>query len=100
MSIAKTYFVYILANRYNNVFYTGVTGDLLRRVHEHRSGSGSQFTRKYLVHKLVYFEMSEDVISAITREKQIKGGSRQKKIDLIVSMNPDWKDLFLEFVDE
>ena len=90
---ASQYYVYILTNKYNTVLYTGVTNDLLRRIEEHRSGSGSSFTSKYKVHKLVYYEVSQDITAAIAREKQIKGGSRQRKIELIVSMNPEWKDL-------
>ena len=73
----------------------GVTNDLQRRVLEHKQGKGS-FTKKYNVTKLVYFEYGEDVNAAILREKQIKAGSRQKKIDLINSMNVEWKDLFDE----
>ena len=91
------YSVYILTNRYNSVLYTGVTNNLERRVLEHRSGKGSRFTSKYNVHKLVYFESSDDINEAISREKQIKAGSRQQKIALIDSMNPEWKDLFEEF---
>ena len=87
------YYVYILTNQNNTVLYTGITNDLKRRVNEHREGLADGFTKKYRVHKLVYFEETSDVISAIAREKQIKGGSRKKKIDLIVSVNPEWRDL-------
>jgi putative endonuclease len=90
------YCVYILTNEHNTVLYTGVTNNLHRRVMEHRSGNGSGFTKRYKIHKLVYYEYGTDIQSAIMREKQIKGGSRQKKIDLIDSMNPDWNDLFDE----
>ena len=75
------------------MLYTGITNDLYRRIEEHKSGQGSKFTSKYRCNKLVYYEITEDVNSAISREKQIKGGSRQKKIDLIVGLNPDWVDL-------
>jgi putative endonuclease len=78
------------------VIYTGVTNDLQRRVLDHRAGK-TAFTKKYNVTKLVYFEMGDDINVAIAREKQIKGGSRKKKMDLIHSMNPDWKDLFEEY---
>ncbi|MFH1634034.1 MAG: GIY-YIG nuclease family protein [Chloroflexota bacterium] len=90
----KQYCVYIMTNAHNTVQYTGVTNNLHRRVLEHRSGKGSKFTSKYNIHKLVYFECGEDVKAAIAREKQIKAGSRQKKLDLVEQMNPEWKDLF------
>ena len=86
-----------MTNAHNTVLYTGVTNDLQRRVLEHKSGKGSAFTKKYNVTKLVYLECGDDVNSAIFREKQIKAGSRQKKIDLINSLNPAWKDLFDEY---
>jgi putative endonuclease len=73
--------------------YTGVTNDLIRRIDEHKNGTGSKFTSHYRVHKLVYFESTESVESAIRREKQIKGWSRTKKVSLIESVNPEWKDL-------
>ena len=92
----KQYFVYILTNKNNTVLYTGVTNHLVRRVLEHRAGSGSQFTSKYKVTKLVFFETISDVHAAIAREKQIKAGSRQKKIVLIEEINPGWEDLFDE----
>ena len=87
------YFVYILTNSYNTVLYTGVTNELIRRMNEHKNGIGSKFTSRYRVHKLVYVESTESVESAIGREKQIKGWSRSKKIVLIESVNPEWKDL-------
>ena len=93
------YFIYIMTNKHNTVLYTGVTNDLKRRVFEHRNGFGGVFTSKYRVNKLVYYELIEDAYSAIMREKQIKGGSRQKKIDLIESFNPEWKDLWEELSD-
>ena len=86
-----------MTNRYNRVLYTGVTNNLERRVLEHRSGKGSKFTSKYNVHKLVYFECGNNVNEAIMREKQIKAGSRKKKIDLIEEMNSEWNDLYDEF---
>ena len=89
----RSYFVYIMTNKYNTVLYTGVTNDLLRRVSEHRAHRGSAFTSKYNVTKLVYFEEYGEINDAIAREKQIKAGSRQKKIDLVNSINPEWKDL-------
>ncbi len=88
------FFVYIMTNFLNEVLYTGVTSDLKRRVTEHKERKGKSFTSRYNTTKLVYFETFEDAYSAIAREKQIKAGSRQKKIDLINKMNPEWKDLF------
>jgi len=92
----REYYVYILTNAKNTVLYTGVTNNLHRRILEHRSGSGSEFTKRYKVYKLVYYEAGKDIRDAIAREKQIKGGSRQKKIDLVNSINPEWKDLYEE----
>ena len=90
------YYIYILTNKYNKVLYVGVTNDLIRRIYEHKNSLVDDFTAKYKVHKLVYYDYTEDVMSALTREKQIKGWTRKKKISLIESMNPDWKDLWLE----
>ena len=89
--------VYIMTNQYNTVLYTGVTSNLLRRVTEHKDKTVSGFTSKYHVTKLVHYEEYATMEEAIAREKQIKGGSRQKKIDLIKSKNPEWKDLYDEF---
>jgi putative endonuclease len=86
-----------MTNAHNKVLYTGVTNNLQRRVMEHKAGTGSGFTKKYNAHKLVYFECGDDVNTAIFREKQIKAGSRKKKLDLINGMNPEWKDLFDEY---
>jgi putative endonuclease len=86
------YYVYILTNQHRTVLYTGVTNDLRRRLQEHRSGQGSAFCRRYNVHRLVYAESFTDVREAIAREKQIKGGSRQRKLDLIAAQNPSWRD--------
>ena len=82
-----------MTNKHNTTLYTGVTNNLLRRVHEHKSGMGSKFTHRYNIYKLVYYETTNDIEAAIIREKQIKGGSRQKKIDLVNSINPGWRDL-------
>ena len=89
----KTYYVYIMTNQRNTVLYTGVTSNLIRRVYEHKNKLISGFTAKYNVNKLIYFENTSDIQSAIEREKQIKGGSRKKKIVLIESMNPRWEEL-------
>lgn len=92
MSRQKTFYVYILTNQHNNVLYTGVTNNLERRVSEHKQKLKAGFTTKYNINKLVYFEVFEQALPAIAREKQIKGGSRQDKIDLIIKMNPSWND--------
>ena len=92
----KQYCIYIMTNAHNRVLYTGVTNNLKRRAYEHRSGLGGNFTKRYNVTKLVYYEYGSSVNSALLREKQIKSGSRQKKIDLINSINPTWKDLYDE----
>ena len=91
--MSRTYYVYILTNRYNRVLYTGVTNDLTRRVYEHKTQQSAGFTRRYSVNKLVYFETFDRAAAAIAREKQIKGGSRAKKLALINGLNPDWRDL-------
>jgi putative endonuclease len=90
----KLYCVYILTNKRHTVLYTGVTGDLRTRVYQHREKLLPGFSNRYNVHKLVYYEAGHDAAGAITREKQIKGGSRQKKLNLINSMNPEWRDLY------
>jgi len=85
-----------MTNKNNTVIYTGVTNDLKRRVYEHKEKMIDGFTKKYIVNKLVYFEFTSDINSAIQREKQIKAGSRQRKINLINSMNKEWRDLYNE----
>ncbi|MBQ8396732.1 MAG: GIY-YIG nuclease family protein [Clostridia bacterium] len=87
------YYVYILANWNNKVIYTGVTNNLQRRLYEHRSKQIDGFTKKYNVTKLVYYDYTNDINSAIRREKQIKGWTREKKNALIESKNPHWNDL-------
>ncbi len=89
----KNMYVYILTNQRHTVLYIGVTNDLERRIAEHRSKGRRGFTQRYNVSKLVYFEEFDDPLEAIQREKQIKGGSRQKKVDMINAMNPDWIEL-------
>jgi putative endonuclease len=96
--MGKEYFVYIMTNKYNTVLYTGVTNDLARRVWQHKEGFGSVFTNRYHINKLVYFESYESINLAIAREKQIKGGSRRKKLDLINKFNLEWKDLYDEMM--
>jgi putative endonuclease len=91
------YFVYIMTNR-SKTLYTGVTNNLVRRVREHKTGT-SGFTAKYKLDRLAYFERFEDVHNAIEREKRIKGWLRIKKIALVVSLNPSWKDLSGEWYE-
>jgi putative endonuclease len=89
------YYVYILASATNYTVYIGVTNDLLRRVYEHREHlDPDSFTSQYNVHKLVYFEQTNDIKTALEREKQLKGWRRSKKNALIETMNPEWKDLY------
>jgi len=90
----KTYYVYILASKRNGTLYIGVTGDLIKRIYEHKNNLADGFTKKYGVHRLVYFEGTNDIGSAIVREKQLKGWLRKKKIDLIENENPLWNDLY------
>jgi putative endonuclease len=91
--MSKQYCVYIMTNKNNTVLYTGVTSDLKKRIRQHKMKLVKGFTKKYNIEKLVYYEVLEDPYNAIVREKQIKGGSRQKKLNLISSMNEEWKDL-------
>ena len=90
----KQYFVYIMSNNTNTVTYTGFTNNLTRRIYEHKNELIKGFTTKYKIHKLVYYEVYMDSESAILREKQIKAGSRKKKVALIENMNKDWVDLY------
>ncbi len=87
------YFVYITSNTNRTVLYTGVTNDLVKRIAQHKLKLAEGFTKRYKAERLVYFEVFEDAITAIAREKQIKGGSRQKKIDLVRNVNRKWEDL-------
>jgi len=86
--------VYILANKRNGTLYTGVTSDLLKRVAQHKSGAIKGFAKQYDCKSLVWYEVYDDMTNAIQREKQIKAGSRIKKVSLIESQNPDWSDLY------
>jgi len=91
--VARQPCVYIMTNKNHTVLYTGVTGDLPRRVYEHRQKLLNGFTAKYNCDLLVYYEVLGDMEAAIAREKQIKAGSRQKKLELINSLNGSWRDL-------
>ena len=90
----KNYYVYILTNVSNKVLYIGVTNNLIRRIYEHKNKLIDGFTKRYNLNKLVYFEQTSDVESAINREKQLKGWLRKRKEELINSMNPNWVDLY------
>ncbi len=90
--------IYILASKPYGTIYTGVTTNLPKRIWQHKQGFGSEFTRKYKVHTLVWYEVTEEIVSAIAREKQIKGWVRKKKIKLIESLNPVWKDLYQDII--
>jgi putative endonuclease len=89
------YFIYIVTNKANSVLYTGVTNNLERRIYEHANGLCDGFTKKYNCRKLVYFEQTENVVSAIEREKQIKGLLRAKKVAMIERDNPNWTEIAL-----
>ena len=86
------------ANKRNGTLYTGVTSDLVKRVHKHKNAAVERFAKKYDCKLLVYYESHESMDSAITREKQIKAGSREKKLELIEEMNPDWEDLYSQIL--
>lgn len=92
----KQYYLYIITNKRDTTFYIGVTNNLKRRAYEHKGKLVPGFTKKYDLCKLVYYEVFNSIKNAIAREKQIKASSRQKKIDLINSMNPEWRDLYDE----
>jgi putative endonuclease len=94
----KYYYIYILASQRNGTLYIGVTNDLIRRIYEHKNGLVDGFTRKYNVKMLVYYEQTENIESAILREKQLKAWHRSWKIRLIESTNPEWKDLYNEII--
>ena len=93
MSMTRTYYVYLLTNWNNKVMYVGVTNNLKRRIYEHKNKLIKGFTEKYNLNKLVFFEETQDVNSAIAREKEIKKWRREKKNQLVNRMNPNWKDL-------
>jgi putative endonuclease len=98
MKPMKPGFVYIITNRNNTVLYTGVTSQLVQRMYQHKQKLVEGFSKKYNCHKLVYFEYGDDIEACIAREKQIKAGSRNKKVQLIESMNPEWRDLYPDII--
>ena len=93
----QEFYIYILTNKYNKVIYTGVTNNLVRRMFEHRNRLVDGFSSKYNLTKLVYYESTEDVETAIKREKQLKNWHRDWKINLINRLNPEWRDLSEDF---
>ncbi len=90
----KQYYVNILANKRNGTLYTGITNDLVKKVYEHKNNLVEGFTKKYNIHMLVYYESTQNIMSAITKEKQIKAWKRTWKLNLIEKMNPDWNNLY------
>ena len=94
----KIFYVYILSNLHRTL-YTGVTNDILERMMAHKQGTGSKYAKRYNINRLVYFEETDEAYAAISREKQIKGWKRRKKLDLIESINPEWKDLSYDWFE-
>ncbi|MFR3787588.1 GIY-YIG nuclease family protein [Agathobaculum desmolans] len=92
------YYVYVLTNKNHHVLYVGVTNNLIRRMQEHKSHIITGFTARYQVDRLLYYEQTTDVYAAIAREKQIKGWTRKKKLELIRQMNPTWRDLYPDII--
>ena len=92
--VKNQYYIYILANKRNGTLYIGVTSNLIKRVYEHKKNLVDDFTKKYNIHKLAYYEITNDIESAIRREKQIKKWNRKWKMNLIKKSNPEWIDLY------
>jgi len=97
--VPNNYFVYVLASKKNGTLYIGITDDLIKRVYEHKNNLVDSFTKKYNVHQLVYYETTNDIQSAIIREKQLKKWSRKWKLELIEKENPEWKDLYNDLIN-
>ncbi len=95
---SRAYYVYIMANRREGTLYIGMTNDLVRRIHEHKTGAVPGFSQKYNTKLLVYYEQTDNVEAAITREKQMKKWYRNWKLELIEAFNPDWRDLYDDIV--
>ena len=89
----KSYYVYILTNDWGNVMYVGMTSNIERRLYEHKQELADGFTKRYHVHKLVYYEQTNDAYAAVTRERQLKGWMRKRKNELVETVNPNWEDL-------
>jgi len=97
-NIKNQYSIYILASKRNGVLYIGVTSNLVKRIYEHKNNTIEGFSKKYNVHKLVYYETTNNIENAIRREKQLKKWNRKWKLELIEKNNPDWKDLYYELI--
>ena len=97
-NIKNQYYIYILANKRNGTLYIGVTSDVVKRVYEHKNNLIDGFTKKYNIHKLVYYETTNDIESAIRREKQLKKWNRKWKLELIKKNNSEWEDLYFELI--
>jgi len=95
----KTGYIYIMTNQKNGTLYVGVTSNLVKRVYEHRNALVDGFTKKHGLKKLVYYEIFEDIVNAIEREKQLKAGNRKRKLNLIEANNPNWLDLYLQILE-
>ena len=95
----KNYYVYILTNKKNGVLYIGMTSSLIKRIQEHREKLVKGFTEKYNIHKLIYYEQTEDISSALAREKSLKKWNRNWKIQLIEKENPNWEDLYFNIIE-
>ena len=95
----QQHYVYMLFNKRNGTLYVGVTNDLVKRVWQHKNKVIESFTKQYSIDKLGYYEVCNDINSAIAREKQLKGGNRKNKLELIELNNPDWNDLYYDIVD-
>lgn len=96
--MTKQSFIYIITNYKETTLYTGITNDIIKRIYEHKNKLVKGFSEKYNLTKLVYYECFEDITEAIKREKQIKGASRKKKIELINNFNKEWKDLYHDII--
>lgn len=94
----KVFYLYILTNSRNSVLYIGTTANLIKRMHEHKISRGSKFTKKYKLHKLVYYELSEDLYQVLHRERLMKKWKRLWKIQLVNSINPKWQDLYPDLI--
>jgi len=97
--MGKSYYVYILASNKNGTLYIGVTSNLINRIYEHKNNLIKGFTKEYNIHNLVYLEITDDINTAIAREKQLKRWDRDWKVDLIEKNNPGWRDLYKELIN-
>jgi putative endonuclease len=96
----KQYYVYMMASRRNGMLYIGITSNLIKRAYEHKNDLAESYTSKYRIHSLVYFETAEDIMSAISREKQLKKWNRAWKVALLEKKNPEWRDLYYDLMEQ